>query len=89
MSGTRFSPNRENPRDLSGEALVKALSRSWGYHVVHQEGSHIVLETAEPSHQRIVVPAHRQLRIGTLSTILRLVARHKGVERDAILRSFE
>lgn len=75
------------PRDLSGEDLVKVLCRSWGYCVIHQEGSHIVLQTAEPSHQRIVVPAHRQLRIGTLSTILRLVARHKGIEREAILRS--
>jgi predicted RNA binding protein YcfA (HicA-like mRNA interferase family) len=75
------------PRDLSGENRVKVLCRKWGYHVTRQEGSHIVLETADPFHQRIVVPAHRQLRIGTLNAILRLVARHKGVEREAILRS--
>ncbi|HUZ45721.1 MAG TPA: type II toxin-antitoxin system HicA family toxin [Terriglobia bacterium] len=75
------------PRDLSGEGLVKALCRNWGYRVVHQEGSHIVLETADPSHQRIVVPAHRQLRVGTLSAILRSIARHKGVPRESILRS--
>jgi predicted RNA binding protein YcfA (HicA-like mRNA interferase family) len=77
------------PRDLSGEDLGKVLCRSWGYRVIHQEGSHIVLETAEPSRQRIVVPAHRELRIGTLSAILRLVARHKGVEREDILRSLK
>jgi predicted RNA binding protein YcfA (HicA-like mRNA interferase family) len=57
------------PRDLSGSDLVKALCREWGYRVVQQEGSHIVLETEDPSHQRIVVPAHRQLRVGTLSAI--------------------
>jgi predicted RNA binding protein YcfA (HicA-like mRNA interferase family) len=75
------------PRDLSGEHLVKVLCRSWGYYIIHQEGSHIVLETAEPSRQRIVVPAHHQLRVGTLSSILRLVAQHKGIERETILHS--
>src|SRR3974390_511724 len=33
------------PRDLAGRALVKALFRDWGYRVVHQEGSHIILDT--------------------------------------------
>jgi len=52
------------PRDLSGHDLVKALCKNWGYRVVHQEGSHVVLETEEPSHQRIAVPAHKKLRVG-------------------------
>jgi predicted RNA binding protein YcfA (HicA-like mRNA interferase family) len=47
------------PRDLSGHSLVNVLCRTWGYRVIHLEGSHIVLETEEPSHQRIVVPAHK------------------------------
>ena len=38
---------------------------------MHQTGSHIILETEEPSHQRIAVPAHKPLRIGTLNAILR------------------
>jgi predicted RNA binding protein YcfA (HicA-like mRNA interferase family) len=54
--------------------------------IVHQVGSHIVLETSEPAHQRIVVPAHRALRIGTLSAILRMVATHKGLSRQDLLR---
>jgi predicted RNA binding protein YcfA (HicA-like mRNA interferase family) len=66
---------------------VKALCRDWSYRVVHQEGSHVVLETEDPSHQRIVVPAHRRLRVGTVSAILRSVARHNGVEREKILDS--
>jgi len=44
------------PRDLAGRALVKVLCRDLGYRVVHQEGSHIILDTEEPSHQRIRVP---------------------------------
>ncbi len=75
------------PRDLSGKNLVEVLCRTWGYRVVHQKGSHVVLETDEPSHQRIAVPAHKHLRIGTLSAVLRAVASHKGVERDAIITS--
>jgi predicted RNA binding protein YcfA (HicA-like mRNA interferase family) len=75
------------PRDLSGHALVNALCRTWGYRVIHQEGSHIVLETEEPSHQRIAVPAHMNLRVGTLNAILRAVAKHKAVERKKLLKS--
>ena len=75
------------PRGLSGQELVNALCRDWGYCVVHQQGSHIVLETEEPSHQRIAVPSHKPLRIGTLSAILRTVATHKNVERQEILDS--
>jgi len=74
------------PRGLAGERLIRHLCRRWGYRRVHQAGSHVILETEEPSHQRIAVPAHSQLRIGTLASILRLVARHKGVARDEILR---
>jgi len=74
------------PRDLDGNRLAQHLCHRWGYVVVHQVGSHIVLETGEPAHQRIVVPAHRALRIGTLSAILRMVAQHKGVSRDDLLQ---
>jgi len=75
------------PRELSGHDLVKGLCRNWGYSVIHQKGSHIVLETQEPSHQRIAVPAHKNLRVGTLSAILRFVANHKGVTREKLLDS--
>ena len=73
------------PRDLGGQHLVQVLCRRWGYRVIHQKGSHVVLETDEPSHQRIAVPAHKFLRIGTLNAILSAVAKHKGVKRDAVI----
>jgi predicted RNA binding protein YcfA (HicA-like mRNA interferase family) len=75
------------PRDLSGRDLVHGLCRNWGYRIIHQEGSHVVLETGEPSHQRLAVPAHKTLRVGTLNAILRAVANHKRVERQTILES--
>jgi len=76
------------PRDLSGRSVVKALCKHWEYRQVHQEGSHIILETDNPSHQRIPVPDHSALRIGTLNCILRLVAAHKGVDKQDVLATF-
>ena len=73
------------PRDVSGAHLADVLCRRWQYQKVHQVGSHMILETAEPFHQRIVVPDHHPLRLGTFHSILRAVAQHKRVTRDAII----
>jgi predicted RNA binding protein YcfA (HicA-like mRNA interferase family) len=73
------------PRDLSGRELADSLCRRWGYVVVHQRGSHIILQTEQPSHQRLSIPDHVPLRIGTLNGILRAVASHKNVSRDELL----
>jgi len=73
------------PLDVSGARLADLLCRKWRYARVHRVGSHIILETAEPSHHRIAIPDHHPLRLGTFTSILRAVAQHKGVERDAII----
>lgn len=75
------------PRDLSGRELADALCRHWDYREVHQSGSHIILETENPSHQRIAVPAYRYLKLGTLNAILIIVATQKGVTKEAIYRT--
>jgi len=75
------------PRSVSGAHLVDVLCRRWQYARVHQAGGHIILETSEPAHQRILVPDHNPLRLGTFSSILRAVARHKGVPRSAIIET--
>jgi len=38
------------PRDLKGSYLADVLCRQWDYNVVHQQGSHIILDTEIPSH---------------------------------------
>jgi hypothetical protein len=76
----------KTPRDLGGRELADGLCRHWAYRVVGQTGSHIILQTEDPSHQRIPVPAHRALRVGTLNASVRLVANHKRVSRQAIPR---
>lgn len=73
------------PRDLSGEELVKHLCRRWEYRQVHQVGSHVILETSQPGPQRIAVPEHHPLRVGTLNAILAAVAAHKGVTKEDVL----
>jgi predicted RNA binding protein YcfA (HicA-like mRNA interferase family) len=65
------------PRDLSGEELVKHLSKRGGYVKIHQVGSHIILQTQHPTPHRIAVPEHTPLRVGTL---------HKSVSKEAILK---
>ncbi|MGK0240677.1 MAG: putative RNA binding protein YcfA (HicA-like mRNA interferase family) [Candidatus Pelagisphaera sp.] len=75
------------PRNLSGDELAKGLCKGWEYAKVKQVGSHIILQTEEPSSHRISVPAHSPLRVGTLNAILRSVAAHKGISRERIIAS--
>jgi len=58
------------PRDVSGVRPAELLCRKWRYSKVHH---------------RIAIPDHHPLRLGTLHRILRAVARHKAVERNAII----
>jgi len=74
------------PRDLSGRELARGLCKYWGYREVSQEGSHLLLATETPSHQRIAIPLHRSLKVGTLKNILRAVAAHKGTTSEEILK---
>jgi hypothetical protein len=40
-----------------------------------------------PGHQRLSVPSHKILRVGTLNGIIRAVAAQKGVDREAVIES--
>lgn len=75
------------PRDLDADDLVKVLCRDWSYSTVHQVGSHVVLQTEVPTHQRMAIPRHAPIRVGTLAAIVRSVALHKGVSKDRIVQS--
>ena len=74
------------PRDLSGEDLIRHLCKRWGYQRVHQVGSHVILQTQQPTPHRVAVPAHSALRVGTLNAILSAVAAHKNVSKEEILK---
>ena len=72
------------PRDLSGEALAKALEKL-SYTVDRQTGSHIRLTTQENGEHHITIPNHSPIKIGTLSAILRDIENHFDVTREELL----
>jgi predicted RNA binding protein YcfA (HicA-like mRNA interferase family) len=73
------------PRDLGGADLIKVLCRDFNYRKIHQEGSHIILQTDSPRAHRLSVPNHNPLRPGTLNAILRAVAGAKGIDKTEVL----
>ena len=73
------------PRDLSGAELIKLLCKHHGCQRVNQEGSYVILEADSPHHNRLAVPDHNPLRVGTLNAILRTVAEVKGIAKEDIL----
>ena len=56
------------PSDLSGEDVRKILERL-GMTFKRQKGSHMILVGTDPS-CRVVVPAHKNVRVGTLRAII-------------------
>ena len=73
------------PRGLSGADLVKALGRL-GYHVTRQTGSHVRLTSRLGGQEHhLTIPNHSPLKIGTLNGILRELAAHFNLSRDALL----
>ncbi len=57
------------PRGLSGQQVRQALERV-GFEFSRQKGSHMILNRMDPR-ARVVIPDHREIRIGTLQQILR------------------
>jgi hypothetical protein len=43
------------------------------------------LETESPVHQRIAIPDHRSLRVGTLNAIIKAIASHKDIEKNEVI----
>lgn len=73
------------PRDLSGEALASLLRR-YGYQVTRQTGSHLRLTSrAKGIEHHITIPAHQQIKVGTLGAILKDVAAYLEMERKDLV----
>lgn len=69
-------------RRVSADDAIRALERL-GFERVRQRGSHVILKKQTPEGERgCVVPAHRQLAIGTLRNILR----QAGVTPDEFMQ---
>ena len=74
------------PRDLSGRELAKLLRR-FGYEVVRQEVSHIRLVSSYRGFPHLItIPDHLELKIGTLRSVVRLVADYLQLESADFIR---
>lgn len=60
-------------KKTSGKECVKILCNKFGFKVVRQRGSHIVLRKETPEGAvGTVVPNHKELKLGTLKSVLEL-----------------
>ncbi len=60
-------------KPVSGETVIKILTKEYRFAVSGQSGSHVRLSKQTPQGKvGTVVPLHRELTIGTLRGILRL-----------------
>jgi predicted RNA binding protein YcfA (HicA-like mRNA interferase family) len=66
---------------VSGAEVVRALEHM-GFNVVRQRGSHMVLRRGSAG---CVVPNHRELKVGTLSGILK----QAGVSVDEFIAALQ
>jgi len=77
------------PRDWSGEELVRRLSRL-DYWPTRQTGSHVRLtRSGAKGEHHITIPLHRNLRVGTLNSILNDVAQNVDMDRDDLLEQLQ
>ena len=69
------------PRNIGGNELA-ALLRRYGYQITRQTGSHLRLTSSvKGSEHHITIPAHKALKIGTLSATLADIASYLEVDR--------
>lgn len=73
------------PRDVSGEDLAHVLRR-FGYEITRQTGSHIrVASKLKGTEHHVTIPAHKQLRVGTLAQVLADVASYLELTREQLV----
>ena len=73
------------PRDISGRDLARLLQK-FGYAINRESGSHIRLTSIHKSQEhKITIPAHKEIKIGTLNNILNDVAGYLGLTKAELL----
>lgn len=62
------------PKRYSGRRIIKTLEKA-GFYQISQKGSHIKLRGLRKGQLRTaIVPAHKEVAVGTLQSILRQAA---------------
>ena len=75
------------PGEEALRRLVRAMGTELKYGLVEWAGEDLVLETREPSLQRMAIPKDGSLDAAGLRGLVAEVARQKGVEVDEILNA--
>ena len=63
--------------------------RRLGYEKARQRGSHVRVTTQESGEHHEVIPLHDPIRAKTLSSILKSIARHHGIDVEELLRRLD
>ena len=75
------------PRDISGRKLTKLLEQ-YGYQLEREKGSHIrFISTYKGTEHKITIPDHDNLKIGTLSNILKDISAYLSIDKEALVKS--
>ena len=72
------------PRDVDGKNLAKKLS-ALGYEITRQTGSHIRLTRATEPEHHITIPAHKNIKIGTLNSILVDISGNLKISKEELI----
>lgn len=75
----------KTPRDVSGKEIIKAL-KVFGYEVVRQTGSHIMVTSNLKGEHHLAIPNHNPLKVGTLNAIVSRVAEHFELSKEQVMR---
>ena len=59
-------------RKISGKECIKILCNRFGFEIIRQSGSHVILKKENGEKIGTVVPNHKELKIGTLKKVLKL-----------------
>jgi predicted RNA binding protein YcfA (HicA-like mRNA interferase family) len=71
---------------LSGDELARALRR-FGFETIRQSGSKLRLTSKfKGTEHHITIPAHKQLKVGTLAEILGDVAAYLELTREELAK---
>lgn len=69
---------------LSGSEVIKILEK-FGFSVVRQKGSHIILTRFDKGRKKgVVVPNHKEIDIGTLAEIIR----QAGLTKEEFIENY-
>ncbi|MCX6011828.1 MAG: type II toxin-antitoxin system HicA family toxin [Chloroflexi bacterium] len=73
------------PREIGGDELA-ALLKKYGFEPVRQTGSHLRLTSRiMGTAHHITIPRHKPLRLGTLSSILGVIAAYLKTDRQRLI----